>query len=311
MKQRAKARAPATVANVACGFDVFGFALNDPADEVVAVLSDKPGVRIRSMVGDSGRLPRDADKNTASVAVMAMLQDYGKPLGIELELVKNLPLASGLGSSAASAVAALVAVNEVLGNPYSKQGLLPFAMEGERLACGTAHADNAAPSLLGGFVVVRSYSPLDVISIPTPELLHCAVAHPNVEVRTEDARRVIKQSIPLSMAVAYWGNAAALIAGLYSGDFNVIGRSLHDAIFEPDRAGLIPGFHNAQKAAMKAGALGCSISGSGPSVFSLCDSYPSAVDVANAMQSAFATIGLKSNIYVSAINRAGACIIED
>jgi homoserine kinase len=311
MTKRARAKAPATVANVACGFDVFGFALFDPCDEVEASISINPGVRMLQITGDGNRLPLGSSQNTACVAVNAMLQHYGHDVGVSLRLTKNLPLSSGLGSSAASAVAALVAVNALLGSPYSRLEMLPFAMEGERVACGTAHADNVAPSLLGGFIVVRSYQPLDVISIPTPEGLCCAVVHPHIEVRTQDARRVIKTSIPLQMAVANWGNAAALVAGLYSGDFDLIGRSLVDEIFEPDRGPLIPGFTSAKAAAIRAGALGCSISGSGPSVFALCSSHAKAMVVAEAMKKAFAATGLESDTFVSAINREGAQILEN
>ncbi len=305
-----RARAPATIANVACGFDVFGLALNHPCDEVVAENSQSPGVRMLEITGDGGKLPLASDKNTACVAVSAMLKSLGNNAGVALRLKKQLPLASGLGSSAASAVAALVATNALLGNPLTKRALLPFAMEGERVACGTAHADNVAPSLLGGFVLVRSYSPLDIISIPTPNGLHCAVTHPHVEVRTEDARRVISQQIPLNLAVANWGNAAALVAGLYANDFALIGRALDDRIFEPARSSLIPGFWDVKKAAVEAGALGCSISGSGPSVFALCSSKEVAAKAADGMKAAFSKNGLGSDSFVSEVNGVGAEVVE-
>jgi len=304
-----RARAPATVANVACGFDVFGLALEHPYDEVVAESSQAPGAKMLEITGDDGKLPLASDKNTACVAVNAMLKSLGSNAGVSLRLKKGLPLASGLGSSAASAVAALVATNALLGNPLTKRDLLPFAMEGEKVACGTAHADNVAPSLLGGFVIVRSYTPLDVVSVPTPKGLYCAVTHPHVEVRTEDARRVIGSQIPLNLAIANWGNAAALVAGLYANDFALIGRALDDRIFEPARSSLIPGFYDAKEAALKAGALGCSISGSGPSVFALCDSREIATNVAEAMKSAFSRHGLGSDAFVSEINGKGAEVI--
>lgn len=305
----ARAKAPATVANVACGFDVFGFALNEPCDEVVAQISPESGVTMLEITGDDGRLPLASDKNTACVAVQALLTSLNSKVGVSLRLKKKLPLASGLGSSAASAVAALVAVNDLLGNPLSRREMLPFAMEGERVACGTAHADNVAPALLGGFVVIRSYTPLDVISVPTPKGLWCAIAHPHVEVRTEDARRVISPSIPLARAVSNWGNAAALIAGLYSNDFGLIGRALEDHIFEPARSVLIPGFYDAKEAAMRAGALGCSISGSGPSVFALCSSAEVAKKVAQSMGDAFGKNSLASDVFVSEINQRGAELV--
>lgn len=307
---RAAAKAPATVANVACGFDVFGFALNEPCDEVVAEIASEPGVTMLEITGDEGRLPLASDKNTACVAVQALLSSIDAKVGVSLRLKKQLPLSSGLGSSAASAVAALVATNELLGSPFARRDMLPFALEGERVACGTAHADNAAPSLLGGFVLIRSYTPLDVISVPTPKGLWCAIAHPHVEVRTEDARKVISSLVPLGDAVSNWGNAAALIAGLYSNDFALIGRALEDRIAEPARAVLIPGFYDAKNAAMKAGALGCSISGSGPSVFALCSSSDIAAKAAQDMKAAFYENGLESDTFVSEINKNGAELLE-
>jgi homoserine kinase len=197
----------------------------------------------------------------------------------------------------------------LLGNPFERRDLLPFAMESERVACGTAHADNAAPSLLGGFVLIRSYKPLDVVSIPTPEMLHCAVVHPHLEVRTEDARRIIKTAIPLPLAIEAWGNAAGLVAGLCTGDFELIGRSVQDHIFEPDRALLVPGFAQIKKAALDAGALGCSLSGSGPSIFALCDSREKANDIAQKMSFACEGAGLKSETFVSGINKVGAVVV--
>lgn len=310
MKEVVRAKAPATVANVACGFDVFGFALDGPCDEVIAYLDGEPGAKLERIEGDNKRLPLASAKNTATVAVNAMLGHYGKNVGVTLTLRKNLPLSSGLGSSAASAVASLLAVNKLLGEPYSRRDLLPFAVESERIACGTGHADNVAPSLLGGFVLIRSYLPLDVVSIPTPGELHCAVLHPFIEVRTEDARRVIKTSIPLALATANWGNTAGLVAGLYSGDFKLIGRSLEDKIFEPDRALLIPGFDRVKSAALSSGALGCSISGSGPSIFALCQSRNAAIEVAVAMKDACQGAGLDGETFVSGINARGGEIME-
>src|SRR5690349_8580450 len=189
--KRVKAIAPATVANVSCGFDVFGFAVEQPGDEVEMELTKEPGVVIKKIIGDHGRLPLDANKNTAGVAVLEFLRSIDSKHGIEITLKKNLPLGSGMGSSAASSVAALVAVNHLLGEPYLKKELLPFAMEAERVACGSAHADNVAPSLLGGFVLIRGYKPLDVVSIPTPENLFCTLIHPNMELKTEDSRQVL------------------------------------------------------------------------------------------------------------------------
>ena len=216
-----------------------------------------------------------------------------------------MPLSSGLGSSAASAVAAVTAANILAGRPLAQRDLLPFTIEAERVACGSAHADNVAPSLLGGFVLIRSYVPLDIVQLPVPRGLSCAVVHPHAELRTEDARRVMKKQIPLSDAIRQWGNLAALVAALYNGDLQLLGRSLQDVVAEPARSLLIPGFAGVKAAAMAAGALGCSISGSGPSVFALCATSEASSRAGAAMVAAFRTAGLESDLYVSAVNTKG------
>lgn len=298
--------APATVANVASGFDILGFAINEPGDEVVARASDVPGVRITRIDGDGGKLPYDEHLNTAGVAALQLLLHVGCDRGIEIELHKHSPLGSGLGSSASSGVAGVVAANELLGRPLARRDLLPFAMEGERVACGAAHADNVAPALLGGFVLIRSYNPLDVVSIPAPSDLYCTVVHPHVEIRTEDARRILKSRVPLRDAVVQWGNTAGLIAGLMSSDYDLIGRSIQDVIVEPMRSVLIPGFAQVKDAARGAGALGCSISGSGPTIFALSKGRETADRAGAAMGSVYRAIGIGFDIHVSAINREGA-----
>ena len=227
------------------------------------------------------------------------------PFGLEIRVEKRMPLASGLGSSAASAVAAVVGANILAGNPLAVEKLLPFTMAAEKAACGAAHADNVAPSLLGGFVLVRSYQPLDVVKLPVPAGLACAVVHPHTEVRTEDARRILKKEVRLADAIRQWGNLAALVAALYRGDLPLLGRSLQDVVAEPVRSVLIPGFPAVKAAALAAGALGCSISGSGPSVFALCDSLDGATGVAAAMHDAFSAAGLDSDVFVSAREREG------
>lgn len=305
-----RAFAPATVANVAAGFDVLGFALDSPGDELVATFSEKPGVTISRITGDDGRLPLDSHKNTAGVSVHALLKHVGETRGIDLRLEKKMPLGSGLGSSAASAVVAVVAVNELLGRPLSKRDLLPFALEGERIACGSAHADNAAPSLLGGFVLIRSYTPLDVIPLPTPEKLYATVIHPHIEIQTKDARGILKQQVSLSNAITQWGNTAGLVAGILMSDYGLISRSLQDVIVEPIRSILIPKFYELKKAALDAGALGCSISGSGPSLFALTDSRDTAQNVANAMTLVLDNIGIGSDVFMSKVNQEGAKILS-
>lgn len=309
--QSIKVFAPATVANVGPGFDVFGFAVEQPGDEVVVTLSGAPGVRVTEITGDNGLLSKDADKNTAAVAVCALLAHLNSTQGFEIAVHKKMPLGSGLGSSAASAVAAVVGANELLGKPLLRKALLPFTMEGERVACGAAHADNVAPSLLGGFVLIRSYDPLDIVQIPVPENLWCTVVHPHIEVRTEDARRILKREFSLSAGIAQWGNTAGLIAGLFLKDTGLIGRSLADHIVEPVRSILIPGFYDVKKAAMDAGALGGSISGSGPSVFALSTSQEAAQTIATAMHRVWSTqYSLESDIFVSQINKEGPRFIE-
>jgi homoserine kinase len=305
-----KAFAPATVANVSCGFDVFGFAVEQPGDEVSLTLVKTPGVTIRKIEGDGGRLPLEAEKNTAGVAVLAYLKALDRTDGVEISLQKNLPLGSGMGSSAASAVAALVGINHLFGEPLLRKELLPFAMEAERVACGSAHADNVAPSLLGGFVLIRNYDPLDVVTIPTPENLFCTLVHPHLELKTEDSRLVLRSSISLKDAITQWGNIAGLVAGLMKPDFGLIGRSLKDVIAEPIRSLLIPGFDSIKEKAVEAGALGCGISGSGPTIFALCTERELAKRTGRVIQEEFKKFKVDSEIYVSKINTKGACIVE-
>ena len=234
--------APATVSNVACGFDVMGFAVNEPGDIATVRQIDEPGVFLNSVSGDDGRLPREPSKNTAGIAVIEFLKRINAHGGIEIELHKKMPLGSGLGSSAASAVAAVFAANILFDNPLSKNELLPFVLKAEKTACGAAHADNAAPALLGGFVLIRSYNPLDTISLTVPDELICTILHPALEIRTESARKILPDKIFLKDAVTQWGNIGGLVAGLLKKDYELIGRSLQDVIAEPLRAKLIPGF---------------------------------------------------------------------
>ncbi len=306
-----RALAPATVANVSCGFDIFGFAVEAPADEVIMTLTTTPGVVIKQITGDGGRLPLEASKNTSGVAVEAFLKAIKSNAGVEIILHKKLALGSGMGSSAASSVAALVAINHLLDNPFSREQLLPFAMEAERIACGAAHADNVAPSLLGGFVLIRGYDPLDVTKIPTPAQLYCTLVHPHLELKTEDSRRVLKASIPMKDAITQWGNIAGLVVGLMKPDYGLITRSLHDVVAEPIRSVLIPGFANIKAEAIRNGALGCGISGSGPTIFALSTERATAEYVGTIIQQQFVDIKLKSDVFVSRINDVGASVIDN
>ena len=305
-----KAFAPATVANVASGFDVLGFAVSHPGDTVEARRIAAGGVTLREVTGDGGRLPRDGS-NTAVIAVRALLERLGEPFGVELALHKGMPMASGLGGSAASAAAALVAVNRLAGDAAAPEELLPCALAAERAAAGAGHADNAAPALMGGVVLIRSSDPPDLVRLPVPAGLAVALLSPDVEIRTEAARRMLPTEIPLTHAVSQWGNLAALVASLHSGDLALMGRSLHDVVAEPVRAGLIPGFDRVKEAALAAGAIGCSISGSGPAVFALAATAARAAEVGESMKEAFATAGLRSVCYVSEIGTSGPRVLAE
>jgi homoserine kinase len=305
-----KVFAPATVANVASGFDVLGFALERPGDAVRLTRKAERRVDLVAVEGDGGRLPLDPARNTAGVAVTRFLESRGWPFGVDLVLEKGMPLASGLGSSAASAVAGVVAANLLAGEPCSPGDLLPFTLQAEQVACGAAHADNVAPALLGGFVLIRSYEPLDIVRLPVPKGLAAATAHPHTEIRTEDARRILKKDVRLADAVRQWGNLAALVAALYEGNLALLGRSLLDVVAEPRRAMLIPGFAQVKAAALASGALGCSISGSGPSMFALCASLEEAWAAGKSMQETFRRVGLECDLFVSEINRVGPVCLQ-
>lgn len=305
-----RAYAPASIGNVSCGFDVMGLAVDAPGDDVIITLNDSGVVTITTIEGDNGKLPRQAEENTAGVAVIEYLKAIKSKQGAAITLIKNLPLGSGMGSSAASAVAAVVAINQLFDNRLPKRELLPFAMQAEFVACGSAHADNAAPSLLGGLILIRDNHPLDIIEVPTPDELMCVLVHPHVEVKTRDARQVLKQSVPLKDAITQWGNTAALVAGMMKPDYELIGRSLQDVVAEPVRSVLIPGFHAIKAKAVEAGALGCGISGSGPTMFAFCKSKAIAEQVGEAMQKQFTELGLQSEVYVSGVNKEGARIIS-
>lgn len=305
-----RAFAPATVANVSCGFDILGFAIDAMGDVVEVREKNEPGLQVVTITGDGGRLPFEAEKNTCAVAIQAMLDELGQEVGMEIYLEKGLPLGSGMGSSAASAVAALVAANRLLGEPFEKKQLLPFAMVAEKVACGAGHADNVAPSLLGGFVLIRDYHPLDVIKLHVPNGLHCTLLHPHFELKTSDSRSVLRDNVSLKHSTIQSGNVAGLIAGLFQEDFELIGRSLRDVIAEPYRATLIPGFYEVKEAVKAAGALGMGISGSGPTLFALSKGEKTVQSIIDAAQQVYDSIGLGVDTYHSAINTKGAFVLE-
>lgn len=300
--------APATVANVACGFDIMGFALEAPGDELELRFSNLPGIQISNHILGMN-IPLDPSQNTAAVALNAYLTYLGNEQGFEIIFHEKILPGSGIGSSSASAVAAVFAANELLGRPVAQKDLVQFAMQGEKVASGAAHADNVAPCMLGGFVLIRSYTPLDVIQLPYPKGLYAVVVHPQIEVKTSDARRILKSQVPLKDAITQWGNVAGLVAGLTTNDIPLIGRSLQDVIIEPVRSLLIPGFQSVKDAALEAGALGVSISGSGPSLFALCEDKPTAEKTASAMSLAFEEQGIDNKLYISGINAHGPRVI--
>lgn len=301
--------APATVANLVCGFDVLGLAVDRPGDEVRMTRRAAPGVRLLRITGDEGRLPLEASRNTVSASVQMLLRHLDREdIGVDIELHKHMPIGSGLGSSAASTVAGLWAINELLGRPLSALELLPFAMRGEELACGAGHADNVAPALLGGVVLIRSYQPLDVVRLPAPPL-HCALVYPHVEVPTRDARQLIRQTVPLTDAVTQWGNVAGLVSGLFLQDVDLIGRSMQDVVVEPVRAMLIPDFYRLRELAMQTGAVSFGISGSGPSVFAFAPDEATAAGIVEQLRRHLAGLGVGSQGYVSAVNEQGPRVL--
>ncbi|SHG91355.1 homoserine kinase [Pedobacter caeni] len=311
MKESIKVFAPATVANVVCGYDVLGFAVNEPGDEVIMKLTESPGIKITKITGDDGRLPLDPKKNTVSASVQHYLNHIGKPdTGIEIELHKKMPIGSGLGSSSASTVAGLFAVNTLFDQLLTNKELVPFAMKGEELACGYGHADNVAPALLGGFVLIRSYQPLDIISLPHPDDLYAAIVYPEVDVPTKDARQMIRSKVLLKDAVTQWGNVAGLVSGLFLKDHDLIGRSMTDILVEPTRSILIPDFYKLRSLSMKTGAIGFGISGSGPSVFALTKDEATARAITQKLQQHLKGIGINSLSFVSEVNKKGPVILD-
>ncbi len=302
--------APATVANVVCGFDVLGFAVNEPGDEVVMRVTNKPGITIRKITGDDGRLPLDPAKNTVSVSVQHYLKSVGRTdIGLDIELHKKMPIGSGLGSSSASTVAGLFAIKTLLGDSSDVAKLLPFAMKGEEMACGHGHADNVAPALMGGFVLIRSYDPLEVVRLPHPAGLYCAIVFPDVDVPTREARQIIRNKILMKDAVTQWGNIAGLVSGLFLQDIDLMGRSMKDILIEPVRSMLIPDFYRMREMAMELGAVSFGISGSGPSVFAFTKDEETANRITQKLQQHLTSLKIGSNTYVSTINDKGPRII--
>lgn len=307
-----RAFAPATIANINCGFDILGMALEKPGDEVIVKRIPDIGIKLNCF-SSCKSLSNDPEKNCITIPIIHFLKHinlYDK-IGIEVELIKKLPLGSGMGSSAASSVAGVFAVNHILGEPLKREELMPFILEGEAYACGSAHADNAAPSLLGGIKLVRSYIPLDIIEITYPDKLHVVLIHPDMRIDTITARELMPKAIPMNIFVKQTGNLAGLITGLMRSDDDLIIRSLEDFVAEPVRKTLIPFFDSVKAAAMGSGALGFGISGSGPSLFALCSSISVAECCSFAVAKYLNDLSIKHQIYVSKISSQGALILEE
>lgn len=301
-QKKIKVKAPATVANLVCGFDILGLALNDPEDFMEMSLSEQPGIRIRHT--DGFDLPVDPEKNVAGAALLAFLQEFKQNIGFDLSINKCIKPGSGLGSSAASSAGAVVAANYLTGNTFLNHDLVRFAMNGEKVASGVKHADNIAPCIYGGITLIRSIFPLDIISLSGPPL-YVAVVHPQIEVRTSDARQILRKEVKLKDAIKQWGNIAGLVSGFLKNDYDLIGRSLEDVIIEPVRSILIPGFDQIKKRSKEAGALGGGISGSGPSIFMLCKEKETANGVNKLMQDVYEKIGVEYKTYVTTVNYKG------
>lgn len=306
-KDSIKIFCPATIANISCGFDVLGLALSAIGDEMVIKKVPAPGLTITKISGLD--LPKEIDKNVAGVAGLAFMEASEYKGGFEIEIYKKIKAGSGIGSSAASASGAVWGMNYLLNAPFSQHQLVQFAMAGEKLASGVAHADNVAPAIYGGFTLVRSTEPLDVIPIHVPKELYASIIHPHIEIKTSDSRKILKTSISLADGIKQWGNVGALVAGLYQEDYDLISRSLVDHIVEPIRSILIPGFDEVKHAALSAGALGCGISGSGPSIFALSKGLKTAQKVTQAMSNVFEHMDLSYDPYVSEINTKGIQIM--
>ncbi len=303
--------APASASNLGCGFDIFGMALEGLGDEVAVRAAEGSGIVAVSVSGDGGRVPTDPALNAAALAVQGVIDRLGSPSGVAIDVRKGIPLASGLGGSAASAVAGAVAADALLGGGLDRTTLLECAMIGEAKGSGADHADNAAPSLVGGFVLVVPGSPPKMVKLPTPADLAVAVVHPHMEVETKRARAILGDTIALKAGIRQWGNAAGMVAAMFTGDWGLIGRCLHDAVAEPVRAGLVPGFEAVKARALEAGAVGAGLSGSGPSVFALCRGRRAARAAATAMEDAFlAEAGVRSDVVVSSANAPGARVLD-
>ena len=306
-KSEIKLFSPATVANVACGFDVLGLCLDTIGDEMVVRKVDKKGVRITKIEGF--KLPFETELNVAGVSALAIYQELQPDCGFEIEIKKNIKPGSGIGSSAASAVGSVYGINALLGSPLNKTQLTQFAIKGEALASGSEHADNIAPALFGGFTLVKSVNPLEILQIPSPDNLYVTIIHPQIEIKTAISRAILPKNVPLKAAINQWANVGSLIHSLHTSDYPLMQRSLHDVIIEPHRGKLIPHYNEVKQQTLKVGALGTNISGSGPSIFSLCKGIENANKVRDVMRNIYSNTGIEFDVHVSKINTQGVKIL--
>ena len=306
-KSEIKLFSPATVANVACGFDVLGLCLDTIGDEMVVRKVDKKGVRITKIEGF--KLPFETELNVAGVSALAMYQELQPDCGFEIEIKKNIKPGSGIGSSAASAVGSVYGINALLGSPLNKTQLTQFAIKGEALSCGSEHADNIAPALFGGFTLVKSVNPLEILQIPSPDNLYVTIIHPQIEIKTAISRAILPKNVPLKAAINQWANVGSFIHSLHTSDYPLMQRSLHDVIIEPHRSKLIPHYNEVKQQTLKVGALGTNISGSGPSIFSLCKGIENANKVRDVMRNIYSNTGIEFDVHVSKINTQGVKIL--
>ncbi len=306
--KKIKITAPATVANLVCGFDILGMALNDPKDEMQLTLLDEPVINIKHT--DDYGLSEIPEQNVAGVALHALIEAYPKPIGFDVRIHKTIMPGSGLGSSAASSAGAVVAANKLLDGYFTNEQLVQFAMNGEKLASGVKHADNISPCIYGGVTLIRSIHPLDIIPLHSPPIF-VTVVHPQIEVKTSDSRQIIRKEVALKDAIKQWGNIAGLVTGFLKEDYDLIGRSLEDVIIEPVRSILIPGFADIKKQCKEAGAMGGGISGSGPSVFMFNKDEKTANEIKNIMENVYTKLGVDFRCYVTTVNKQGVQIMTN
>lgn len=307
MKKTIKVFAPASIANMGCGFDIMGMALDEVGDILRITATDGEGLTI---VNKSGvPLPDDIEKNVITPVVRKFFEMTGNMAKIKVEVLKKIYPGSGIGSSAASSAAAAFGMNELFGCPLSEEDVVVCAMEGENLASGGYHADNAAPAVMGGIILLRGYDPLDVVKLPVPGNFYCAMIHPDIVVSTKEARSILPKAVPMHDAVSQWGNVGGLVAGLCTGNIGLIGRSMKDAVAEPYRKKFIPGFDELRAKVLSTGALAMNISGSGPSVFALADKYETAQAACKVLKEHFDALGIGYESYVVKVSNKGAKLV--